>query len=84
MCLLLVRSAGRIAAPIAYTFGGDADRDLALIEITAHPERRGQGSGTAILRAVIPVIRATGRTRIGATVRSGDPESTWVLSCGVL
>lgn len=81
MNLFLVRSCGRIAVAVFYTFGGEPDQDLALIDIRVHPEARRQGTGTAVLRAVLPGIRATGRTRIGANVRSG-PGETWAWNVG--
>lgn len=81
MTFLLARSRDRVAVSIGYTFAGEPDQDLALVTITVHPEQRRQGTGTAVLRAVIPAIRAAGRTRIGATVRSGTAEQ-WAWNIG--
>lgn len=81
MNLLLVRCGGRIAVSVAYTFGGGEDGGLVPVKITVHPERRRQGIGTAVLRDVVQVFRATGTTRIGATVQSGDFEK-WAWNVG--
>lgn len=78
---LLARSCGRIAVSIVYTVGGEGDEDLVLIGLTVHPELRRRGVGTEVLRSVLPVFRALGRGRIGATVRSGDFER-WAWNVG--
>lgn len=81
MNLLLARSCGRIAVSIVYTVGGEGDEDLVLMGLTVHPELRRRGAGTEVLRSVLPVFRAIGRTRIAAVVRSGDFEK-WAWNVG--
>jgi GNAT superfamily N-acetyltransferase len=44
------------------------------VETTVHPELRGRGVGTALLRAVLPVLRERGRTTI---------EGWWIAADGV-
>ena len=81
MSFLLLRGYGRIAVSVAYAAGGGADGDAVLIDITVHPGLREKGTGTAVLRAMIPVVRAMGRSRIAATVRSGAFEK-WAWNLG--
>src|ERR1700677_128175 len=55
----------------------------AVVEVRVHPDLRRQGIGTAVLRALLPEIRALGRARLtGQSVLAGGAGEQWAVKLG--
>ncbi|WP_329578546.1 GNAT family N-acetyltransferase [Kitasatospora sp. NBC_01250] len=56
---------------------------IAQVTVTVHPEYRRRGIGTAVLRAVLPAVRETGRPTVtGEAMKSGSPGDLWAARFG--
>lgn len=62
----------------------DAENDrIAMVEIRVHPELRRLGTGTGLLRAMLPTILARGRTVVaGWGVTEGGAGACWATARG--
>jgi ribosomal-protein-alanine N-acetyltransferase len=83
---LLVDAAGREPADGAAAAGfvmsrGAADEEELLL-IAVHPNHRGQGLGTALLRRFIGAAEARGRRKLFLEMREGNPAESLYLRAG--
>ncbi|WP_246560550.1 GNAT family N-acetyltransferase [Kitasatospora kifunensis] len=62
---------------------GDENSGIAQAEVTVHPDVRRQGIGTALLRALVPAVRDSGRPTVnGTAMKSGSPGAVWADGLG--
>jgi GNAT superfamily N-acetyltransferase len=84
----VAREHGRIIGSAYAIYPELENRHLASVRIMVTPTRRRQGTGTALLRAILPVVRARGRTVvIGEGVSSAglaEPLKSCLSSTRVL
>lgn len=65
------------------TFPDDGNEHLAFAQIRVHPDHRRSGIGTALLRAMLPVIAERGRTIVaGLGVTDGGAGAHWADALG--
>jgi mycothiol synthase len=74
---------GRIVATATAAFPELENRHLVITTVQVPPQLRGQGIGTALLRATLPDTRAQGRRMVvGQAVRVGGDGEKWALGLG--
>lgn len=78
----VARVRGRIIATATAYFPERENRNLAIATVRVPPERRRQGVGTALLRAVLAEVRAQGRDTMTGQMRADGDGERWALSLG--
>ncbi|MEY9928889.1 mycothiol synthase [Catenulispora sp. GP43] len=77
------RDAGRIVGTVSVTQPEHENRHLTIVQVTVLPERWRQGLGTALLRGVLPDVRAEGRTVVmGYGVKADASGEAWARKLG--
>ena len=77
------RDAGRIVGTVSVTQPEHENLHLAIVQVTVLPERWRQGIGTALLRGVLPDVRAEGRTVVmGYNVKADASGESWARKLG--
>ncbi|MEU5265646.1 GNAT family N-acetyltransferase [Amycolatopsis sp. NPDC021455] len=79
----VARRGQRLVALAEVHFLADENSGIALTGITVHPDERGAGIGTALLRAVVPELRARDRRTVeGWQVVAGTAGQRWAEARG--
>ncbi|RKT54231.1 GNAT family N-acetyltransferase [Saccharothrix australiensis] len=79
----VARTDGALAGSATVYFPDGAAATTALAEIVVHPRYRGRGIGTALLREVLPELRARGRSVVeGWQVTRGSAGDRWAAGLG--
>lgn len=78
----VARSDGRIIATATAFFPELENRQLAIATVRVSPELRRQGIGTALLRAILPDVRAQGRDTMTGQLRADGDSEQWARSRG--
>lgn len=73
----MVRQDGRVVGFASVGFPESENRHQGRTEIVVHPDARRRGVGTALLRAVLPALRAEDRTVVEGWVFEGRPGEYW-------
>ncbi|MFE0458059.1 GNAT family N-acetyltransferase [Kitasatospora sp. NPDC058965] len=74
---------GRLAGSVKLGLPDGANSGIASVEVWVHPELRRRGVGSALLRTVLPAVRAAGRgTVIGLPVKPEAPGAPWAAGFG--
>lgn len=77
------RENGRIISSAYAVYPELENRHLATVRIIVTPTRRRQGTGTALLRAILPALRAHGRTvMVGEGVKADASGDLWARDMG--
>jgi len=71
---------GQAAAGFVLSRGALDEEELLLIAV--HPDYRGRGIGTALLRRFIETAQARGKTRLYLEMREGNPAESLYLRAG--
>jgi mycothiol synthase len=79
----VAREAGHIIAAASVSLPENENRHLTIVRVIVPPERRRQGIGTALLRAVLPDAVADGRTVVvGNGVKADASGELWARELG--
>jgi len=79
----VARHRGEVVGLATVYFLDDDSSHIALTEIVVHPRARRQGIGTAVLRALVPELRARGRELVeGWQLTVGGDGPKWAESLG--
>ncbi|MEY9855642.1 mycothiol synthase [Catenulispora sp. GAS73] len=79
----VAREAGHIVAAASVSLPENENRHLTIVRVIVPPERRRQGIGTALLRAVLPAAVADGRTVVvGTGVKAEASGELWARELG--
>lgn len=74
---------GEVVGVAAVHFPEAENSELAVVEITVHPRFRRRGVGTAMLRSLLPELRARGRVRVeGGQVTKDGAGERWANVLG--
>jgi len=77
------RRDGEVVAAVTLIFPEEENAHVAVIDITVHPERRRQGIGTAVLRALLPEVVARGGEVVqGEQITAGGAGEEWATALG--
>jgi mycothiol synthase len=77
------RDAGRIVGTVGVILPEHENRNMAIVRVTVLPEQWRRGIGTAVLRAVLPELRADGRTvAMGLSVKADASGEAWARKLG--
>ncbi|GGS20327.1 GNAT family N-acetyltransferase [Actinokineospora fastidiosa] len=80
----VARVRGTIVGLAVVYFPEHENSHLALVDIVVHPRFRNRGIGTGVLRAMLPTLRAEGRTTIEEDqVTAGSDGERWALGVGL-
>lgn len=80
----VARVDGEVVGLAVVYFPENENAHLAMPDVVVHPDFRGRGIGTALLRAVLPALRAAGRTVVEEwQVTSGGDGERWALGRGL-
>ncbi|WP_194891266.1 GNAT family N-acetyltransferase [Catenulispora pinisilvae] len=79
----VARDDGHIIGSCSATYPELENRHLASLHVAVTPTRRRQGTGTALLRAMLPALRAHGRTvAVGENVKADASGELWATEMG--
>lgn len=79
----LARERGSVVGAASAHFPEAENSQLGLVEVVVHPAARRRGIGTAMLDALLPELRARGRTLVeGWQILSGCTGERWATALG--
>ncbi|MFJ1752931.1 GNAT family N-acetyltransferase [Kitasatospora sp. NPDC088134] len=74
---------GRLAGSVRLALPEGTNDAIAHVEVHVHPEQRRRGLGTALLRAVLPAVLASGRpTVLGHPMKPDSAGAVWTAGLG--
>jgi mycothiol synthase len=79
----VARRQGHVVGTATAEFPESENRQHAITAVKVRPELRRHGIGTGLLEAILPDLRAAGRSTVtGVALRSGGDGETWALGAG--
>jgi mycothiol synthase len=74
---------GDLVATAFVSFPDTPNDTMVIVDVRVRPDRRGNGIGRAVLAAVLPAIRASGRGLVtGEGIKDGSPGVGWTDALG--
>lgn len=76
-------AAGRIVGTASLGLPAAPNGHLGIIEVQVHPDARRHGIGLALMRAVLPAVRSSGRPLMaGGGIKEGSSGAAWAEALG--